>query len=150
MCWTSVIRRVRPKLHRHSGQNPPATHSAQGSSPFLPLPTASQHDATLRLVTLDQRTTRIGRRPGSSKETNLESWRTTDASTQESSNNATSFTSWWGFACSPPPPPRPQISHTILTQAEWCAIRAVARSELGPLSPRDIKTAETGARVYWH
>ena len=35
------------------------------------------------------------------------------------------------FACSPPPPPRLQIRHTFLTQADWCAVRAVARCELG-------------------
>ena len=37
------------------------------------------------------------------------------------------------FACSPPPPPRPRVSHTILTQADWCSTRAVARCELGLL-----------------
>ena len=34
------------------------------------------------------------------------------------------------FACSPPPP-RSQTSHTILTQADWCALRAVARCGKG-------------------
>ena len=37
-----------------------------------------------------------------------------------------------------PRAPRLQMSHTILTQAEWCAIRAVARCELGlPPSHQD-------------
>ena len=64
---------------------------------------------------------------------------------QGSSSNATSHE--LVFACSPPPP-RAQISHTILTQAARCAIRVVARCELGLLPV--IKTAQTGARVYWH
>ena len=38
-----------------------------------------------------------------------------------------------GFRLAAPPPPRPQISHTILTQADWCATRAVARCEQGLL-----------------
>ena len=37
------------------------------------------------------------------------------------------------FACSLPPLPRPRVSHTILTQADWCSTRAVARCELGLL-----------------
>ena len=41
------------------------------------------------------------------------------------------------FAC-PPPPPRLQTSHTILTQADFCAVRAVARCE------------QSGCRVFWH
>ena len=35
------------------------------------------------------------------------------------------------FACSPPPPPRLQTSHTLVTQADWCADRAVAHCEQG-------------------
>ena len=42
----------------------------------------------------------------------------------------------------------PQLSHTILTQADWCAIRAVARCELRLLPV--IKTVESGTRVFWH
>ena len=38
------------------------------------------------------------------------------------------------FACSPPPPPCLQNSHTILTEADWCAGRAVAWCGLGLLS----------------
>ena len=66
---------------------------------------------------------------------------------KRSSSNATSCTSCF----SPAARLRrraSQISHTILTQAEWCAIRAVTRLELELLTA--IKTAETGARVYWH
>ena len=33
------------------------------------------------------------------------------------------------FACSLPPPPRSRVSHTFLTQADWCSTRAVARCE---------------------
>ena len=44
------------------------------------------------------------------------------------------------FACSPPPSPRSQISHALLTRAEWCAIHTVARCELGLLPV--IKTTE--------
>ena len=46
------------------------------------------------------------------------------------------------FACSPRPPPRPNVSHTILTQASWCSTRAVARCETGLLPV--IQTVETG------
>ena len=52
------------------------------------------------------------------------------------------------FACSPPPPPRPRVSHTILTQADWCSTRALARCELGLLPV--IQTVATGFRVFWH
>ena len=37
------------------------------------------------------------------------------------------------FACSQPPPQQPQISCTILTQVDWCAVWTVARCELGLL-----------------
>ena len=37
------------------------------------------------------------------------------------------------FLCSPLPPPRSRASHTVLTQADWCSTRAVARCELGLL-----------------
>ena len=82
-------------------------------------------------------TKHAGHRPGSSRqrqsrkarETNLGSWRTTDASTLGSSSNAIWCTSWF-FACRPLPA-RLQISHTILTQTDWCAVRAVARCEPG-------------------
>ena len=52
------------------------------------------------------------------------------------------------FACSPPPPPRLQTSHTILTHADWCAVQAVARCEVGLLPV--IKTVESGTRVFWN
>ena len=48
MCWARGIRhRVRPQLPRQCEQNPPATHSTQGLSPFLPWPVISQHGAAL-------------------------------------------------------------------------------------------------------
>ena len=47
------------------------------------------------------------------------------------------------FACS-----HLQTSHTILTQADWCAVLAVARCEQGLLPV--ITTAESGSRVFWH
>ena len=50
------------------------------------------------------------------------------------------------FACSPLPTPRLQISHTILTQVGWCAVRAAARCEQGLLPV--ITTAESGSRVF--
>ena len=62
--------------------------------------------------------------------TNLESWRTTDAPTQEFSCNDASCSRWFSLAARTRPP-RSQTSHTILTQVEWRAIRAVARCELG-------------------
>ena len=37
------------------------------------------------------------------------------------------------FACSQAPPQQPQISYNILAQADWCAVRTVARCELGLL-----------------
>ena len=49
------------------------------------------------------------------------------------------------FACSPLPP---RSSHTILTQADWCSIRAVARGELDLLPV--IQTVATGCRVFSH
>ena len=52
------------------------------------------------------------------------------------------------FACSPPPPlPRSRVSHTILTEADWCSTRAVARCEMGLLPV--IQTVATGFRVFW-
>ena len=48
------------------------------------------------------------------------------------------------FACRQPPPQQPQISYTILTQADWCAVRTVARCELGLLLV--VNTMEAGAR----
>ena len=50
------------------------------------------------------------------------------------------------FACSPLPPPRLQTSHTILTQADWRAVRAVADQGLLPV----ITTAGSGSQVFWH
>ena len=87
-----------------------------------------------------QSSDRVGKDSGDE----LGSWRTTDASTQESSSAATSCTSWFSPAARPPPS-RSQISHAFLSQADWCAIPAVARRELGLLPV--IKTLETGARV---
>ena len=46
-------------------------------------------------------------------------------------------------ACSPLPPPHLQISHTIVTEADWCAVRAVARCEQGLLPV--ITTVEWGS-----
>ena len=51
------------------------------------------------------------------------------------------------FTGSPPPPPRLQISRTILTQADWCAVRAVAGCEQGLLPV--VTTVESGSRVFW-
>ena len=44
------------------------------------------------------------------------------------------------FACSPPPPPRPRVSHTILTRADRCSTRAVARCRAMPT--RDKESSE--------
>ena len=49
------------------------------------------------------------------------------------------------FACSHPLPRQPQISFTILTQADWCAVRTVARCEAGLLQV--VGTLGAGARV---
>ena len=158
LCRRSVIRyRVRPKLLRHCGhsrqQNPPAIQSAQESIPSAPVADSfsAWHCAPARHSR--QRTTRTGHRPDSSKlrqgrkfqGTNSESLRTIDASTQGSSNNATLCTNWFSLAARFRR--RSQTSHTILTEADWCAIRAAARRELG--LPPVIKTTETEARVYW-
>ena len=64
----------------------------------------------------------------------------------ESSNHAITCTSW----CSPAArlPPRSRVSHTILTQADWCSTRVVARCEFGLLPV--IQTVATGCRVFWH
>ena len=75
-----------------------------GLTRSLSLLTTSQHGATLRLVILDS-----GRRAQDTAQVlqscdrvgNLAYWRTTDASTQESSNNATSCTSWLSPAVHP-------------------------------------------------
>ena len=50
------------------------------------------------------------------------------------------------FACSPLPPPRLQVSHTILTRADWCAVRAVARCEMGLLPV--ITSVEAGSECF--
>ena len=44
------------------------------------------------------------------------------------------------------PAPAAAPSDQPLTQADWCAVRAVARCELGLLPV--ITTAETGSRVF--
>ena len=142
MCWTGGIgHRVQPQLRQRRGQNPRATSSAQGQSPSLTLPTIF---SAWHYVPKRQWTTRSGHRLGSSKlrrglkaeGTNSRSWRTTGVPTQESSSGHPVHE-----LILAPPPPRPQISHSILTQAEGCAIHAVARCELGLLA--------LGARVYW-
>ena len=51
------------------------------------------------------------------------------------------------FACSQLPPQQPRISCTLLTQADWCAVRKVARCELGLHAVVD--TVEKGACVIW-
>ena len=135
-------------------QNLPETPSAQESSPSDRLPTASQHDVMLQLVIILGGLRRLDNWPDSSKwrsarkapETNLGQWRTSAASTQESSNKVTSCTNWFLLAVNPLPQ-QPQISGIILTQADWRAVRAAARCELGLLLV--LHTAETGARVFW-
>ena len=87
------------------------------------------------------------RQEGRARGTNLRSWRTTDASTFESSSAATLCTSLV-FACSPLPPPRFHIRHTVLARADWCAVRAVARCGQGRTPV--ITTGESGSRVFWH
>ena len=51
------------------------------------------------------------------------------------------------FAWSQPLPRQPQISCTILTEADWCAVRTVARCEAGLLPV--VGTVGAGARVIW-
>ena len=142
MCWARGIRHlVRPQLPRQCEQ-------WLRVDTVSPVASDPQHDATLWPVAPGQWTTRTGHRPDSSKlrqgrkaqGTNSGSWRTIDASTQESSNNATSCTSWFSPAARPPPP-RSQINHSILTQAE-------SPCELGLLSV--IRTTGAGTRVYSH
>ena len=54
MCWARGIRRrVRPQLPRQCEQNPPATHSAQGLSPFLPWPLSMSLRSGLSLPAVD-------------------------------------------------------------------------------------------------
>ena len=48
-----------------------------------------------------------------------------------------------GVRMQPLPPPRLRTSHTILTQADWCAVRKVARCEQGLLPV--ITTAQSGS-----
>ena len=50
------------------------------------------------------------------------------------------------FARSQPPPQQPQISYSILSQADWCAVQKVARCELGLLPV--VNTVNAGARVF--
>ena len=76
--------------------------------------------------------------------TSLEFWRTNDAWTQVSFKNATSCTTWSAPAALPR---QPQTSFTILTQADWCAVRTVARCEAGFLPVAG--TVEAGARLIW-
>ena len=110
-----------------------------------PPPTASQRDAVLHCSPLSTaRTAQTGRLSDSSKlrqgqkaqGTNLESWRTTDASTQESSNNPTSVHELV-LACSPPPSPRPSLRvessrfwHTVRKGCvcRWCQSTLVEQS----------------------
>ena len=102
-----------------------------GLTPSLSLLTTSQHGATLRLVILDSGRRAQDTAPGIDTGVLQQRY----------------FLHDLALACSPPPPPRPQISHTILTQAECCASRAAALCELG-LFPV-VKTTGPGTRVFW-
>ena len=53
-----------------------------------------------------------------------------------------------GLRLQPTPWRHLQISHTILTQADWCAVRAVACCEQGLLPV--VTAVESGSRVFWH
>ena len=71
-CRRSVTRhRVRPKSLRHCAQfrqqNLFTILSTQGSTPSTPLPTASQHGATLQLVSIFSGLRRLGAGPHSSR-----------------------------------------------------------------------------------
>ena len=115
-----------------------------------------QRDAVLQLAILDsglhrldaapilQCCDRVGKLKG-----RMESWRTTNASNTGVFQQR-HLVHELVLACSPRPSPRPQIKYTTLSQADWCAIRAVARCELGLLPVLQIlHTAGTGARVFW-
>ena len=129
-----IRHRLRPKLLRHCGQNPLATHSAQGSSPFLPLPEDCQHGATLRLVTPDSGRRALDTAPVLQSFDRVGKLRRRICGLGGRSMyrhrvfRRRYLVHELVFACNPPPPPRSQISHIILSQAERCAIRAVAVS----------------------
>ena len=138
MCWTSVIRhRVRPKLLRHWTE--PSCDSQCPRVITVSLVAGGRQRTPLRFVKVATGSESSGDEFGV-----LEDDRCVDTGVFQQRYLVHKLV----FACSPPPPPRSQISLSVLAQAEWCAIRAVARCELG-LHPI-IKTAETGARVYWH
>ena len=142
VCRRRAIRhRVCPKSLRrcgHSGQqNPPATQSAEETTSSAPPPTASQRDAVLQLATLDRGLRRLDDssklRQGRNSQDEigvLEDDRCIGTGVSQQRHLVNELV----LACSPPPPPRPQISYTILSQADWCAVRAAARCELGLLA----------------
>ena len=76
--------------------------------------------------------------------TSSESWKTTDVSTQVVSRNDT-FCTIQCFLAATTPRGWPQTSLAILTQADWCASRAVARCQVALLPVAGA--LKTGARV---
>ena len=146
-----IRQRVPPQWLRQRGQNAHATHSAQGWLQSLVVPATSQHGATPQLFTPEggrsaqdtapvlQSSDRVRKLGGRICDLGLGGRQCIDTGVFQRRHLVHELV----FACSPPP--RHQISHTILTQADWCAIRAAARCELG-LFPV-VKTVETGVRV---
>ena len=118
-------RRVRLQWLQQRGQNPHATHRAQGrAQPQVAWAPSSQHGRSKQDTALvNQGSDRAGKLGG----------RIWDLGGRPMHRH------WNPLAPLPrarvgvrlQPAPAAESSHTILTQADWCAVRAAARCELG-------------------
>ena len=107
MCWTGGTRHAcAPHWLRQRGQNPHATPPPPPACSRMATVSVVADDLSASLLTVDDahrtppRLFKVASRSESSG-TNLGSWRTTAASTQESSSAATSCTSWFSPAARP-------------------------------------------------
>ena len=129
----------------------PESANAQEPTPF-DQPTASQHGAMFELAFFLHGLRRQGADPilqsgDWSEKLRKRIWNLggpIDVSVQESSNNVTSCASWCLLAANTRPQ-QTEISCTILSQADWRAVRAVARCEFGLLPC--VRVTESGSRI---
>ena len=136
--WDAIRHRVRSELLHQERQCSVQPSSAPESIPYVRLPWHSQHGGMVRLTIILYGLRRSDAGPiVQTGDWSGKVWRRiwdfegrSLHRHQGSFNNAASCTDWCSLAVNPPPQ-QPQISHTILTQADWCAVRTLARWRAG-------------------